>query len=421
MNKFSGSRVLLGCSLFIFIVMGGSGIHSSGYSLLPETFSVSITMLGTYGMTLSIAGIISSLMLTSVKKKIGLKGLLYYNAIIQFIVALCAKFLGGSLITLFVFLISIGTTLYAGAHAVQSEIISNWYVKNRGQKISVIMGSALLGLAFYQFIGGQLFSRMGQLDVWFVVYLVNGIAMILIAKFLIVAERPDLVGQKAYGSDEAPAVAPQAKKATIKTTRNQDNGDSRPSIYSNPSLWLCVIGRLGLCGGVNYITTYATMYFTGGGVSLSTASIILTFCTLSATVFSFLNGQFLSTLKTRGYIFFLLAGAILANVGMIVYSSIPSFFFIILIVLFYGIGYSGSHCMNLVAGIMFDPEDAANANSKIYGFGATGGLVMQPLNAFMVENFGYNTMFFVIAILAVISLVAFQTALSLAQKQGKTI
>lgn len=78
MNKFSGSRVLLGCALFIFIVMGGSGIHSSGYSLLPETFGVSITMLGTYGMALSIAGIVSSLLLTSVKAKIGLKGLLYY-------------------------------------------------------------------------------------------------------------------------------------------------------------------------------------------------------------------------------------------------------------------------------------------------------------------------------------------------------
>lgn len=129
MNKFSGSRVLLGCALFIFIVMGGSGIHSSGYSLLPETFGVSITMLGTYGMALSIAGIVSSLLLTSVKAKIGLKGLLYYNAAVQFVVAFCAKVLGASLITLFVFLISIGTTLYAGAHAVQSEIVSNWYVE----------------------------------------------------------------------------------------------------------------------------------------------------------------------------------------------------------------------------------------------------------------------------------------------------
>lgn len=163
MKKFSGPQVVFGCALFIFIVMGGSGIHSSGYSLLPETFGVSVTMLGTYGMVLTVAGIVSSLMLTSAKKKIGLKGLLYYNAAVQFVVAFCAKFLGNSLITLIVFLISIGTTLYAGAHAVQSEIISNWYVKNRETKISIIMGSALLGLAFYQFVGGQLFSRMSQL------------------------------------------------------------------------------------------------------------------------------------------------------------------------------------------------------------------------------------------------------------------
>lgn len=163
------------------------------------------------------------------------------------------------------------------------------------------------------------------------------------------------------------------------------------------------------------------MYFTAGGVSLSTASIILTCCTLSATVFSFMNSSILSTLKTRGYISFLLVGAILANVGMIVYSSYPNILLIVFIVLFYGIGYSGSHCMNLVSGIIFDPEDAANANSKIYGFGATGGLIMLPLNAFLVENFGYNTMYLVITLLAVVSLVTFQLALAMARKQGKSI
>lgn len=419
MNKFSGSRVLLGCALFIFIVMGGSGIHSSGYSLLPETFGVSITMLGTYGMALSIAGIVSSLLLTSVKAKIGLKGLLYYNAAVQFVVAFCAKVLGASLITLFVFLISIGTTLYAGAHAVQSEIVSNWYVKGRGQKISVIMGMALLGIAFYQFVGGQLFSRMSQLDVWFVVYLLNGIAMLLIAKFLIVAERPEMVGQHPYGSDEA--LQPTSSSTAAVQNEAATKAHSSRSIYTNPALWLCVLGRLGLCGGVNYITTYATMYFTAGGVTLSVASIILTCCTLSATVFSFLNGRVLDTLKTRGYICFLLAGAILSNLGMILYSTAPSIFLIVLIVLFYGIGYSGSHCMNLVANIMFDPEDAANANSKIYGFGATGGLIMMPLNAFLVQNYGYNAMFLVIAILAVISLIAFQVALVMAKSQGRQV
>lgn len=420
MNKFSGSRVVLGCALFIFIVMGGSGIHSSGYSLLPDTFHVSVTMLGTYGMSLTIAGIISSLLLTSVKSKIGLKGLLYYNAVVQFIVALCAKFLGGSIVTLFVFLISIGTTLYAGAHAVQSEIVSNWYIKDRGQKISLIMGSALAGLAFYQFVGGQLFSRMNQLDVWFLVYTVNGIAMLFIAKFLIVATSPEEIGQKAYGWEENSHASPVKVKETNNAASTAITGEHR-SLYANPALWLCVLGRLGLCGGVNYITTYATMYFTEGGVSLSTASIILTCCTLSAMGFSFMNGRILSALKTRGYINFLLAGAILANLGMILYSSVPNFLVIVLVVLFYGIGYSGSHCMNLVSGIMFDPEDAANANSKIYGFGAFGGLAMLPLNAFLVENYGYNTMYLVIAILAVVSLVAFQSALFIAKKQGKNI
>ena len=421
MKRFSGPRVLTGCALFIAIIMGSSGIHSSGYSMLPDTFGISITMVGTLGMTISVVGMISSLLVTTVKKKIGLRGILYYDAAVLYLVALSAKLLGSSIITLILFFFSIGTTLYMGGHAVQSEIVSNWYVKGRAQKISVVLGAALLGQAFYQFVGGQVFSRMTQLDGWFWLHLVNGTLMLLIATFLVVADTPSKIGQEPYGADELPAAAPAKAESTGVETAKTEPAKPRRSIYANPALWLCVLGRLGLCGGVNYITTYATMYFTDGGISLSTATIILSVCTLSAAFFSFLNGQMLSRFKTRGYILVLLGSVILSNLGMIVYSAVPSVIFIALIVLFYGIGYSGSHCMNLVAGILFDPEDAANANSKIYGFGAAGGLVMSPLTAALVENFGYNTMYFMIIVLAAVSLAAFQSALVLAKRQGKKI
>lgn len=418
-EKFWGNRVVFGCALFIFVVMGGSGIYSSGYSLIPETFHLSITQLGSYGMILTISGIVSSLLLTSLKKLMGLRGLLFYNAAVCYCVAFCAKIFPDSILTLFVFLFSIGTTLYAGAHAVQSEIVSNWFIRERSQKISVVLGSALLGLAFYQFAGGQLFSRMALIDVWFLVYIVNGTVLLLDALFLIVADRPEKIGQKPYGWEDV-SDASAVKEKSAGTAKIADTG-KRASIYQNPALWLCVLGRLGLCGGVNYITTYATMYFTSGGVSLTAAATILTFCTLSAAAFSFMNGPILERLKSRRYIIFLLSGAILANLGMIVYSTVPNFVLIILVVIFYGIGYGGSHCMNLVANVMFDKEDAANANSKIYGFGAFGGLLMQPLNAYLVQNYGYNTMYFVIIIMTVIALLAFMIALSVAQKQGKNI
>lgn len=37
MNLFSGRRVLAGCLLFIFVVMSGSGLHSTGYSLFAPS------------------------------------------------------------------------------------------------------------------------------------------------------------------------------------------------------------------------------------------------------------------------------------------------------------------------------------------------------------------------------------------------
>ena len=65
MGDFSGRRVLVGCVVFIFVVMSGSGLHSAGYSLLAPTFGISMTLLGSLTMVLTVSGIISGILLTS--------------------------------------------------------------------------------------------------------------------------------------------------------------------------------------------------------------------------------------------------------------------------------------------------------------------------------------------------------------------
>ena len=69
MGNFSGRRVLVGCVVFIFVVMSGSGLHSAGYSLLAPTFGISMTLLGSLTMVLTVSGIISGILLTSLEKR----------------------------------------------------------------------------------------------------------------------------------------------------------------------------------------------------------------------------------------------------------------------------------------------------------------------------------------------------------------
>lgn len=403
MNHFSGMRVLTGCALFIFIVMSGSGLYSAGYPMIAETFALNKTMLGTYSMLLSLAGIVSSLLLTKAKKLVGLKGVLYYDALLFLSMSVISKTAGARLSTLLWFFFVIGSTLTTGAHAVQTEIVSNWYVEGRTKKISIILGCAMLGQAFFQFLGGQVLSRMALLDTWCVFFLVNGVLLMVTAKFIIIAVTPEEIGQAPCGG----RVPPLEDKKDYRTEKGARPAKGSRTIYADPAFWLCVLGRLGLCGGVNYITTYAAMFFIEGGLSLESSTLILSAATISAAVFSFLNGQILDALKSQKYILFLMSGVILGNLGMVLYSHTASVALVFLIVLCYGMGYSGSHCMNLVAGILFDRESAADANSKIYGFGMIGGLAMLPLTGAMVDGPGYSAMYFLIIALAAVSLVSF--------------
>lgn len=405
MGNFSGRRVLSGCLLFIFVVMSGSGLYSAGYSQLAPTFSISVTFLGTCSMVLTVSGIVSGILLTSVKRRITLKGVLYYDAAVFYAVALGAWLLQNRLATLLLFLFSIGTTLSMGAHAVMTEIVSNWYIQRRARYLSLILGCALLGQAAYQFIGGQVFSRMPFLQGLILLYAINGTLLLLSAKFLVIAVSPQEIGQIPLGG-ATPAAPPQASDA--KPTQHT-------CLYRMPVFWLCLIGDWCLSGGVNYITTYATSFFTDNGISLETSTMILSCATISATFFSFLNGRIMEKLGVKGYVAFLLAGVVLGNLSMILYGAYPWIPLVLCIVIFYGIGYSGAHCINIISGLIFPPEDTANANSKISSIAMSGGLLLLPLCGYLAEHVGYSAVYLVVMFFAIVSLVCFELALSLAK------
>ena len=178
MGDFSGRRVLVGCVVFIFVVMSGSGLHSAGYSLLAPTFGISMTLLGSLTMVLTVSGIISGILLTSLEKRFTLKGVLYFDAAVFYAVAVSAVIVGNRLFTLLLFFFSIGATLSLGAQVAMTEIISNWFVQGRARRISMVLGAALLGQATDQFIGGQIFSRMDLLSGWALLYAVNGTILV---------------------------------------------------------------------------------------------------------------------------------------------------------------------------------------------------------------------------------------------------
>lgn len=410
-NKSSSARVMLGCIIFVFVAMSGNGLYSSGYSMMLETFHVDMASMGNYSMIISITGILCSVSLTSLEKRLSLKTILYLDAGLFFVVALAAKFLGASIITLFLFLFALGATLIFGGHIAMSEIVSNWYITGRARKISVIFGCAMFGQAFYQFIGGRIYSQLGVLNSWVILHIVNGCILLFAAKFLIIATNPEDVQMKPVGYVQDEEMLQQE----IQKTDNSVTG----KLFKNPVFWLCLLGDLGLSGGVNYITTYATSIFTKGGLSLSTATTILSCATISAAVFSFLNGRMLEKFDVKNYLRILLGAVILANLMMIVYDKSHAFFVIVLVILFYGLGFSGAHAINIVSREIFSPEEAADANSKISGIAMVGGLIFLPVSGYLAQNVGFTAVYITVAVVAMISLISYQLAITVANNQSK--
>lgn len=346
MKKFSGTRVITGCALFVIVVMSGSGLYSSGYSKLPGVFHTSMSHLGIYSMLLTISGIICSVSLTSLKQKITLKGVLTLDALVLYAVALCARLLGDQILTLLVFFISVGDYAFLGGPC--------GHDRNRIQLVcGEKSGENLPDAGVRTDWSGALpirrrvcFSHMELLDGWFLLYLVNGTLLLLINHFLIVATDPKDVGQEAFG---IPATVDLAE-------REPTCGEAHCGLYRRKAFWLCLLGDWGLSGGVNFITTYATTFFARNGISLQVSAAILSCATISAAIFSFLNGRFLKWLKVKKYVALLLGSVILGNLMMIVYGILPQPIIIALIILFYGIGYSGAHCINIVSLGLFFPR-----------------------------------------------------------------
>ena len=94
-----------------------------------------------------------------------------------------------------------------------------------------------------------------------ILYGVNGTVLLLVNRFLIVAACAGDLGQRPLGDE---AVTPSESEQ--RTAKSHAPGSM--ALYRSPVFWLCLVGDWSLAGGVNYITMYATSFFSQNGIEL---------------------------------------------------------------------------------------------------------------------------------------------------------
>lgn len=415
MKKFSGGKIVAGCVIYIFCMMGFLGVFTTGYALYPETYNISISTMGVLTTVITIAGLVASLAYMPASRALKPKGLLYLGIAAVLCYGLFADFLVNMIGLTATFIIS-GILNSLATYTVLTEILSNWYIEKRAQKISMMMSASMIGMAVYQFLGGFVFSAFGLTKGWLVISIVTAVILLLDVKFLILADAPSKIGETPYGEEQT-----DPAQAAVEAADGKETSTSRKSLYSNPAFWLALLARLLSCGSVGYIATYATTYFTKGGMSLSTAAGLLSVMSLAAAAFMYISGTVLEKLRVKNFVLILCVAAIVSNLGMVAYGAAPSILILAVIIITYGVGYSLVTFNNLVCGLLFDEEDAANANSKMFAVLMGGNIAMLAIAGFVVDNLGFNMLFVVIALMDAATIIAFFAAVTVAQKQGKKI
>lgn len=115
-----------------------------------------------------------------------------------------------------------------------SIVITNWFVKKRGLAISIALAGSGIGGAIISPIMTKVIQNYG----WRTSYLIFAAAMLIIAlpMVLVMKKSPETMGLKAYGADEAAAVA--QKDITPKVQYNMTPGE----VKKNGFFWIYLFG-----------------------------------------------------------------------------------------------------------------------------------------------------------------------------------
>lgn len=407
-KKFSGTKVTIGCVIYLFCMMGYISSYASGYALMPEAYGVDVALLGTSVSVCAALGFLSSMAYATLDSKIHARGLLMVGVVTTLITGLEFKFLSG-FIGLCILFACMGVLNGLTTYTVITEILSAWFVDKRADKIAMSIAGGAFGMAAYQFVAGYVFTAFGIRNGYLLLSVVTAVIILICSRVLVVANTPEEVGQKALGAENVQAADAQAAA--------QDVG-SASNLYKNPTFWYGSIARILGSSAVMFVTQYATMLFGDGGISLAVAGTLISVMNLCSALFALISGRVLGALKVKRFLALVMACAALANAGMLMFGLTHSIVFIVLVIAFFTIGNSAASVNNLVVDKMFRPADVPNANSKFYAMMFAGNIVWLILSGVLVQALGFIVFFTVIAALNVLSMVFYFIALASAKKQG---
>jgi sugar phosphate permease len=309
-----------------------------------------------------------------------------------------------------------GLAIGLGTVAPVSVIMNNWFVKNRGTYMSLVIAGSMFGGAVIMPVVGQLIHHYD----WRVANQILAVATVLVtftAIFGFLADHPAKKGQKAYGVEENPTAGdpktPLEKEAKPGPgAATSVGGVSLTEARKTSSFWLLLFGVL-LIGCSTNIENFLPVFWQSKGMSVATSSAIMGFYALLTGVFAILLGRVSDKLGGRFYIA-LTAACFILGAFLIYIIGAAATPFVVLAIIPFAIG--GKKTSTLTPPLVVADSFGRRSYGAIIGYFAGAlqlGIAMSnPLIGFLEKKSGgFKTPFTVMAVLSALGLILVLLAL----------
>ncbi|MBV1914230.1 MAG: MFS transporter [Pseudomonadales bacterium] len=316
---------VVGGGFYGFSVVMPAMIEAQGWSRTEASLGYSIMML-TFGLNAPVIAILISKIKTQ-------RTLLLGGGTI--VLACTLLYFSGSILSFYVGSFVLGVGLSMSSVVPGGHLIAQWFSRRRSLSMGIFMACGGLGaFVFAPLFSGLISSTGDWRTVWICVGAIG--AVVGIFGFLIIRERPIVVGQFVDGVDPNAVVAstgaPEKPVKVYKSTTNWTHKEA----FKTRAFWLMLFASWIAMTGNTVVTSQVILHLTDLGVSQIVAAGALGIVGLVNTVGRFSGGALGERIDPRLLMF---SGLILELLGVFVLINANQDFLVYLFSILFGLGF----------------------------------------------------------------------------------
>lgn len=218
-SKSRANKTLLGCIIMICAVMGTFSVLTNYFGALCDTLNASVTQVSVMFSISSLVSAVVGLVASAFIDKVAARAIVFIGTACYAIFFLLLIF-GKSLVTLYIGGVFYGFSFVFLGYTMTQSLITWWHAKNTGTKISLV---SVIRALFIMVLSPVVIKLLELFGLQLTLAIHGGVltALLLVATFLLISNKPESYGLQPYGYEESANDQGGAKAASAESGLTQ--------------------------------------------------------------------------------------------------------------------------------------------------------------------------------------------------------